>query len=260
MNNKEYGAFSALCALAITAFPAAPAGAQMAEVKEKPPLYTYVSDWAIPRAHWAELEKQGAATDKVLEKGAASGALVAFGNDENLVHQPDGETHDTFWSAMSMAGVLKVLDDLHTTGAATTSVLSTATRHSDSLYVSHFYNWKSGSWKGAYTFDASYKLKADAPDDAVETLSKTFIVPLMEKLLADGTIGEYEVDEEAIHTESPNKFWIVYITPNAEGLDKVNAALRAAVKASPLASPAFNSMVDFTDHRDQVARTNATYK
>ena len=46
-----------------------------------------------------------------------------------------------------------------------------------------------------------YKLKPDAPENAVESLSKSFIVPLLEKLLADGAIVEYEIDTEAIHTE-----------------------------------------------------------
>jgi hypothetical protein len=85
----------------------------------------------------------------------AGGGLVGYGNDENLVHQPDGETHDTFWSATSMAGILNVLDELHKAGASTVSVLNNATKHSDTLYVSRFYNWKSGSLKGAYTHGAS---------------------------------------------------------------------------------------------------------
>jgi hypothetical protein len=49
-------------------------------------------------------------------------------------------------------------------------------------------NWKKGSWKDVYTYGSAYKLKADAPDDAVDQLSKNLIVPLMEKMLADGTI------------------------------------------------------------------------
>jgi hypothetical protein len=94
----------------------------------------------------------------------------------------------------------------------------------------------------------------------VETLSKSFIVPLLEKLLVDGTVHEYEIDVEAIHTEAPGMFWIFYITPNAEGVDKVTAALSETLKAHPLAGPALNSMIDFTPHRDQLARTSATYK
>ena len=236
---------------------AAPAGAQ---ISEKPPMYSYVGDWAIPRAQWAEMEKSVADDQKILDQAIASGTIVAYGNDTNLVHQADGYTHDDWWSSMSMAGLLNVLEQFYKAGNAATPVLSSATKHSDSIYVSRYYNWHAGSWKGAYTHGASYKLKADAPDNAVELLSKNLIGPLMEKMLADGTVHEYEVDTEAIHTESPGTFWVFYIAANAEGLDKVNAALTQALKSNPLGSPAFGSMVDFSAHRDMLARTNATYK
>ncbi|MDB6104468.1 MAG: hypothetical protein JWO52_4467 [Gammaproteobacteria bacterium] len=260
MNGRQCGAFPALCALAIVGAWAAPVLAQTAEVKEKPRMYTYVSNWTVPRAHWADMEKQAAANTKIFDKAIASGGLVGYGNDENLVHQADGDTHDTFWSALSMAGILNVLDDLRKGGASTAAALNNATKHSDALYVTRFYNWKAGTMKGAYTHGASYKLKADAPDDAVATLSKSFIVPLLEKLLADGTIQEYEVDVEAIHTEAPGTFWVYWIAPAADGVDKVNAALGDALKAQPLAAPALDSMVDSTAHRDYLARTDATYK
>jgi hypothetical protein len=94
----------------------------------------------------------------------------------------------------------------------------------------------------------------------VETLSKNLIVPLFEKLLADGTIHEYEVDVEAVHTQSPGTFWIFYLAANAEALDKVNTALRDTLKASPLDGPAFSSMTDSEVHRDYLVRTTATYK
>jgi hypothetical protein len=93
-----------------------------------------------------------------------------------------------------------------------------------------------------------------------EVLSKNLVVPLLEKLLADGTLVEYEIDEESIHTESPDTFWIVYIAADSAGLDKVNAALRETLKAAPLTGPAFGSMVDFAPHRDYLFRTNAAYK
>lgn len=111
-----------------------------------------------------------------------------------------------------------------------------------------------------YSHGASYKLKPDAPHDALETLSKNLVVPLMEKLLAEGAIHEYEIDTEAIHTEAPSSFWIFYIAANAEGLDKVNAGLSATLKASPLSGPAFASMMDSSAHRDYLVHTNATYK
>jgi hypothetical protein len=233
---------------------------QTSEAKEKPPMYTYVGDWVIPRARWADAEKERAGTDKIMEKALSAGTLVGYGADVAVVHTADGPTHDAWWSAMSMAGLMSVLDDLRKGGNTTTSVLNSATKHWDGIYVSRYYNWHSGPHHDAYTHVASYKLKADAPDDAVESMSKNFIVPLMEKLLADGTILEYEVDEEAIHTESPSTFWVDFICVNAEGLDKANKALAETFKASPLTATAVGSMLDYSDHRDELARTDAVYK
>jgi len=260
MNKKVWGIFAGLCALAMAAVLAAPASAQMSEVKEKPPMYSYVGNWNIPRAQWADMEKENAVDEKAMEKAIASGTIVGYGHDTNLVHQPDGATHDEWWSAMSMAGVLNLLDQFYKSGSPSTPVLVSATKHWDAIYVSRFYNWHPGSWREIYTHVSTYKLKADAPGDAVEKLSKHLIVPLLEKMLADGAIHEYEVDTEAIHTEAPGTFSIVYLAANAEGLDKVNAALMETMKANPLDGPAFGSMVDLPAHRDFLARTNAAYK
>jgi hypothetical protein len=103
-------------------------------------------------------------------------------------------------------------------------------------------------------------LKPDASDDAVETISKTLVVPLLEKQLAAGTIAEYEIDMQAIHTNSPGSLLIVYVATNAEGLDKVSAAVEESLKANPLGGAAFGSMTDQSGHRDELVRTNAIYK
>ncbi len=260
MSRELWKVFAGLGALAISAVWTGAAAAQMAEVKEKPPLYTYVAVWNIPRAQWAEMAKGNAASQKVMDQAVADGTIVGFGNDRTVVHQSDGITHDDWWSAMSMAGVLNVLDRVEKSGDSGTSVLASATDHSDSIYISRYYNWHPGSLKGGYTFEASYTLRPDAPEDAVATLSKNMIVPVLEKLLADGTIDEYEIDTQAVHTEAPGSFTIVYLTPNAEGLDKVNAAIREAVKSKPLDGPAFESMVTDPAHRDSLVRSDATYK
>jgi hypothetical protein len=230
------------------------------EVKEKPPMYTYASIWTIPRAQWGEMEKSNAADNDTMAKSLASGGIVAYGHDTSLVHTPDGPTHDEFWSSMSMAGLLSLLEQFYKNGSAVSPVLAAATKHYDVILVSRYYNWTSGSCKGCYTHGGFYKLKADAPNDAVETLSKSLFVPLFEKLLAEGTIKEYEIDTQAIHTNAPGSFSIFYITPTAEGLDKVNDAIRDAGKNNPLISPALGSMLDSTGHRDELTRTDATYK
>ncbi|MBZ5658020.1 MAG: hypothetical protein LAO56_22385 [Acidobacteriia bacterium] len=260
MNKYWWRVLASLCAMVLCTVCAEPARAQTSEVKEKPPMYSYVGFWNLPRTQWADMEKQTAANQKNMDKAIADGTLVAYGSDINLIHQPDGYTHDSWWSSMSMAGLLSVLDQAYKSGSATSPVFVSATKHSDGIFVSRYYNWHAGSWKDVYTRVGYYKLKPDAPDDAVEALSKNLFVPLLEKLLADGSIHEYEIDTEAIHTEGPGAFWVDVIVANADGLDKFNAAVRDAMKASPLAGPAIGSMVDFAAHRDSLQRTNATYK
>lgn len=259
MKRKLCGIFAGVCALAMMAASAVPARAQD-EPKEKPPMYSYVGFWNIPRAQWADMEKNNAVDQKILDKALADGSIVGYGNDLNLVHTADGMTHDDWWSAMSMAAMLNVLDKFYKSGTPTSPVLASATKHSDGVFVSRYYNWRPGSYKNAYTRVGMYKLKADVPDHAIETLSKSYIVPMLEKLLADGSIVEYEIDTEAIHTEAPGTFWIDVIAPTADGLDKLTAALMNASKTSPLSSAGFQSMVDSSSHRDSLSSSTVTYK
>lgn len=257
---KTWRILAAVCALALAALWAAPGRTQTAEVKEKPPMYTWVGFWSLPRAQWADMEKFNASRQAAMEKALADGTIVGFGYDNSVVHHADGFTHDSWWSSMSLAGVMNVLEQAYKAGTPTTPVLGSATKHADMIFVSRYYNWRAGSWKDAYTRLASYKLKADAPNDAVDTLSKDVYVPVLEKLLADGTLHEYEIDTEAVHTEAPGMFWVEYIAANAEALDKASAAVREAGKANPLRGPAVASMVDFSEHRDELARSVLTYK
>ncbi len=260
MNKLPGRVLAGLCTVGMAAAMAAPVGAQTSEVKEKPPMYSYVGNWVIPRAQWADMTKSDQTDRPILEKALSGGTIVGYGNDLTVIHTPDGATHDQWWSAMSMAGLMNVLEQFYSSGSSTSPVLASATKHWDGIYVSRYYNWHSGSVKNGYTHVGLYKLKPDASDDAVESVSKNLVVPLLEKELAAGTIAEYEIDTEAIHTDAPGSFTIVYIATNAEGLDKVQADVEAALKSNPLGGSAFGSMTDSSGHRDELVRTNATFK
>jgi len=260
MNSKQRRNLLAVLVLGLIAGLALPAGAQqMPEVKEKPRMYTYLALWQLPRTQWGDWAKREAADASILQAAMANGTLIGYGDDTNLVHQPDAPTHDDWFQSMSMAGLMNTLDQFYKSGRAATPMQESATKHWDNIYVSRYYNWHGGSWQGTYSYGSSYKLKEDAPNDAVDTLASV-IVPRMEKLLADGTIHEYEIDTEAVHTMAPGTFWVFWLGAGADSLDKVNASLRDSLKANPLISPSFGGMVDFKDHRDYLARTNATYK
>jgi hypothetical protein len=245
-----------LIALTLSVFPAA---AQTPAVQEKPAMYSYVANWEIPRAHWPDVDKAVAPVTDVLQKALDDGTIVGYGRDLTLVHQPDVETHDEWWSAMSMAGLIKTLDRIHAAANTSAEALNDA-KHWDNIYVSHYYNWKPGPYKDAYTQASVYRLKESAPDDALENISQHLVVPVLEKLLADGTILEYEIDTMAVHTSAPGEFIIVTLMPTPEGLDTVHAAIVAAVKAHPLGIEAFDADTDSTAHRDEIYRSEGVYK
>lgn len=233
--------------------------AETPEAKEKPPLYTYVANWEYPRASWPQVEKGGDVTARTLAHRLDAGQLQGFGSDAAIIHTEHGMTHDTFFSGLSLAAVLGALDDLEKANAAP-PVAATATRHWDSLYISRHYNWRAGTWKGAYARWSSYTLKPDAAPETVDLLARTFFVPMFEKLLAEGAIVEYEIDVETVHTQSMANFGLLFIAPTAEGLDKVNVALSEAGRATPLAGVTLGASVDSGLHRDELMRTTATYR
>ena len=260
MNTMLLRVLTSMCLAGALGLATMPASAQSSEVKEKPRIYTYVSNWVLPRSKWADMEKSNGASQKTVDAALAAGTIFAAGNGEALIHTEHGATHYGWWCATSQAGVLNLLDEFYKNGSTTNATFGSATAHWDGLYVSRFYNYKSGPLKNGYDHAAYYKLKADAPNDAVSTLSKALFVPFFEKLMNEGAVVAYQVAEEAIHTQDPNWFFLFYLTPDAAGLDKVNAALNAALGSDPLAGVAFGSMVDFVPHRDDLSRANAVFK
>jgi hypothetical protein len=222
-------------------------------------MYSYVANWQVARANWADMDKVHAPVNDVLQKAMADGTIIGYGNDANLVHTLDAETHDMWWSSMSMAGIIKALEQARAASDANSAALNDA-KHWDEVYVSQYYNWKSGPYKNAYTNISAYKMKADAPEDALDNVAQHLVVPVLEKLLADGTILEYEIDTRAIHTEAPGLFAIVCITPTPEGIDTMDAAIRAAVKDHPLGIQAFDSYTDSSGHRDELMKSEGQYK
>ena len=249
-----------VCALLLVGLGPATANAQQRmEVKAKAPMYSYIANWEVSRDKFKDMEGQLGTNNGLMAKHLADGSLIGFGNDITLVHREGESTHDTWWSSMSWGGLMKVLEDVKATGTSNAPVFA-ASKHNDRIYAARYYNWRAGSFTNGYTRVAIYKFKPGAPDDAVDQVAKSFAVPMFEKLLADGAIYEYEIDQEAVHSGDPATFMIVYIGNGPEGLDKGSAALAEFSKTSPFALAAFSSWVDAPAHRDGLYLTTASYK
>ena len=260
MNKSKWSIFAGLCAIAMLTLWAAPVSAQSEAVKAKAPMYSYIANWQIPRAHWAEMKSEGATDAAAMEKALADGTINGYGSDENLVHTPDGWTHDNWWTASSMAGLLKVLDQLYAAGGSGSPALESATRHWDLVMVSRYYNWHPGSYKNAIVQVSTYQLKKSAPDNAYEVICSEIVAPLLEKMLADGTIQEYEIDTAAVHTSAPGTFSIVTVSAHPEDVDKLDAAIRASIKDHPIEGVAFDAVTDPSAHRDELGLGSGTFK
>lgn len=67
-----------ICLLLIFAVGLSTGWAQNAPA-EKPPIYTYVAEWSVPRAQWADMDKNADAEKPLMEKMVADGTIVSYG-------------------------------------------------------------------------------------------------------------------------------------------------------------------------------------
>jgi hypothetical protein len=242
-----------LCALALMPLTANRASAQSSS-SEKPPLYTYVSEWTIPRAMWADYIKGQAADIDILKKAVADGTIVAYGDYTVITHQEGAPTHGSWFSANSMAGVLKVLETVRTAPGAVAPPLAAA-KHWDYLMESRNYNDQSGTFTNAYLRVGHWAPKEGG--DASGKVLKASMVPLLDKLVADGSLHGYQIDMENVHSSDPGTIFVAIMANGAEGLDKFNAALDEAEKSDPAVYAGMGSVLNQSGHRDFLARVSS---
>jgi len=221
---------------------------------EKPAVYTYVAEWAVPRAMWADYQKQMEAEVDSMKKAVADGTIVSFGDFSVLNHQEGAPTHGSWFSATSMANLMKMLEARRSAAASTSPVLA-ASKHWDYILTSTNHNGHSGTFTNGYLRVARWSAKAGS-NDADGKILKSTMVAVLEKLLADGAIHSYTVDEEIVHSDDPGTMFVVFVANGAEGLDKFDAAVTDLRKNNPAGAAAYGTLVDAHGHRDTLARVS----
>src|SRR6266702_2710766 len=182
MRRRMGGVVFVVCALAVVMLIAGNAWTQTAST-EKATRYTYVSEWAVPRAMWADYQKSQAQEDEMMKKLVADGSLSSYGSFSVLNHQEGSPTHGSWFSAQSMANLMKVLEGLRASPDSASPTLS-ASKHWDLILESKDYNAHSGSFKNGYLRVGSWKYKAGTSDPDGKIMKAT-MVALLEKLLSD---------------------------------------------------------------------------
>jgi hypothetical protein len=249
MNKRWVGVAVGLTLLALVMVSSPIALSQMGP--GQPIVYTYVSQFQVPRASWAEYTEN---TEKsfvpVGEKMVADGTILGYSTFESIVHTPDGYTHGAAWTSTSIAGLLKVLDELRKGGPQPGQVA--ATRHEDYLMQTSMY--REGSGKPAYLRVICSNAKADKPSDYAAALKK-YLVPMFDEQIKQGAATYYGLDEQYVNVMAPSTRCLVINYPSAEGIDKWAAAVNATLgKMSPADRNAFNSTTVADSRRDIMAR------
>jgi hypothetical protein len=218
---------------------------------EPAPTYTYVSQFQIPRANWAQYSEDSEKTFvPVVEKLMADGTIASWSTFEQVVHTADGFTHGAAWSSNSIAGLMKVLDELRKPSPQPGQIA--ATKHEDYLMQTTMYH--AGSGTAAYLRVVCSNAKAEKPSEYAAALKK-YLVPTFDDQVKKGTATYYGLDEQYVNNSAPSMRCLVITYPNAEGMDKWATAINATLgKMSAADREAFTSTTVPDSRRDIMAR------
>jgi hypothetical protein len=204
---------------------------------------------------WADYQKMQAGDDENLRKLVADGTLHDFGSYSVLNHQDGQATHGIWFSASSMASLMKVLETERASPDNTAPYLA-ASKHWDYVLRTRNYNGHSGNFKNAYLRVGVWNPKPGAADSSGPIIKAT-LVPMLEKLLEESALHAYSIDEESVHSSDPGVLWVAIAANGAAGLDKYDAAIEALQKKDPAAIAAFGSQIENHGHRDFLAHVDS---
>ena len=248
MQKRILAGVALVCLGLFGAFLAVPA-AQAQQQQMEPSLYTYVAFWGVPRAQWGDIEKAYANSRPVLEKLVADGTLVSWGSSSAVVHDPSGMTHNNWFQASSMAGILKALDALQPT--AQDPVFGNS-KHFDFFLRTISHGGKAASLNSGYLVVFMWPVKP-GENDAFEEIFRKYYKPLLDDGIARGSVTMYNFDVQEIHTDNPVWHYVAVVVPDAAAVDKLYASISGLIEGNAALGPAFGTLVDFAAHRDMLA-------
>lgn len=244
------------CFLAL-ALMCAPAWAQ--GNSDQQPIFTYVSEWGVPRAQWGDMEKVNTDNKAVLDPLVADGTLLGYGSFENRIHSDGGYTHGGWFQATSVGNLLKALEQFYSRPGLSAPVLA-ASKHQDYLMVSTMYGSKPFTNSSGYLRVISAELKPGQEDEFMATYGH-YIKPILDRFLADGTIVAYQLDTEFNIQNAPGRFFSVVVVRDAGAYDKVRLAVWDMFSKNPAALGALVSTAVPNSRNDLMARvTTMTHK
>ncbi len=206
--------------LSIFAVPAALPQQEQAQI-----VYTHVAQWQVPRANWAQFSDE---TDKVqnpvLQRMMADGTIIGWGNFEVSLHTPEGYTNGSWFSATSLAGITRTLDELRK--SAERPGLVASTKHEDALIRSVVRHAAPVSGGSGYLRVIGTLVQPGKGGDFVALIRKV-IGPIAEDQWKKGNLTYFAIDEQFVMAQTPALRWTVFLFPSADAMDKFTAAVNA---------------------------------
>jgi hypothetical protein len=217
----------------------------------QPVVYTFVSQFQVPRANWAQYSEN---TEKsfvpIAEKLVADGTILSYSTFESIVHAPDGYTHGAAWSSTSIAGLTKVLDEVRKASPQPGQIA--ATKHEDYLMQTSMYLVGSGT--PTYLRVVCQNAQPEKPEVYSAALRK-YLWPMFEEQLKKGVVNYVGLDAQYVNNMAPSVRCLVINYPNAESMDKWAAAVNATFdKMSEADRKAFFGSTVTDSRRDIMAR------
>lgn len=255
MFRKFAGLFVVMMLAAVMFVPVALAQTEATQ----PVVYTFVSQFQVPRANWTQYAEN---TEKsfvpIADKQLAEGNILSYSTFENLVHTPDGYTHGAAWSSTSIAGLMKVLDELRKAGPQPVQIA--ATKHEDYLMQTTMYQ-AGGTGAAAYLRVVCQNAKPDKPEEYTAAVKK-YLWPMVEDQFKKGVVSYVGMDSQYVNVMAPSTRCLVINFPNAESVDKWATAVNANfAKMTPTDREAFFGSTVADSRRDMMARiTHSKHK
>jgi len=223
-----------------------------------------VATFKVPDGKESAFIEKGKAFTPPLDKLMASGEVLAYGMDVDMLHVPS-ENNVAFWVVVpnydalekegnAIEGFIKANSML----MGNLTSMADMTTHHDFVLRARDENHKAvpAGVKPVGDFDIE-KVKPGRMPDFMGLFTK-YDKPVYDKLITDGVIYAYEVDTEAVHTMEPGLVWTIVTMPNLAAKDKVNAAFDAAQKKLPeiernLVEKLYYDIVEPGSHRDSLS-------
>jgi hypothetical protein len=198
-----------------------------------------VATFKVPPTNQHAFVEKGKVFVPVLDKLMASGSVLAYGIDTDILHVP-GETNVAFWVVVPNYAALDkegaAIDEFIAANPGVMqelTAMSDPAAHHDLIIRTREESHKSVPPGSTPIGDFDMvRVKPGHMQEFMELFRK-YDKPVYEKLVTDGVIYAYELDTEAVHTMEPGLMWTIVTMPNLAAKDKVNAAFEEADKNLP---------------------------